>query len=384
MLIIALAAFLFLGSYTRRIRVEGVLVPDTGLITLKARSEGVLQGGNLSISAPVHDGQKIATIVGEMQSSSLGDTNALIAGELRERERELKAQGALRGESSTLLLGELQKQLALLAKRRKEIAEQVEHKKKQIEIQGDLLRRMETLSEQKYVSVFEQRRQELSKSSAEADLSALRAQLPELDRQIGDVRLQINQRPADLSAEIGALQQQRADTLRLLADTEQERSSVVVSPIDGKVANIFVKPGQQLSVGQPIASILPNGSTLSAQLFVTSESVGLLKRGQRVAIQLQAFPYQKFGLRHGRISSISQSVGTARQSEGASASDANPDQPFYKVIVGLDRQSTRVYGRDVALMPGMDLKADLMLERRTVFEWLFESAYGFRQALATE
>ena len=53
-------------------------------------------------------------------------------------------------------------------------------------------------------------------------------------------------------------------------------------------------------------------------------------------------------------------------SQGASS------EPLYRITVSLDRQTVAAYGQEQALAAGMQLDADVLLERRTLIEWIFE------------
>jgi membrane fusion protein len=51
-------------------------------------------------------------------------------------------------------------------------------------------------------------------------------------------------------------------------------------------------------------------------------------------------------------------------------------EPLYRITVALERQDVSAYGQAQALAPGMQLEADVMLERRRLIEWLFEPLLG--------
>ena len=57
-------------------------------------------------------------------------------------------------------------------------------------------------------------------------------------------------------------------------------------------------------------------------------------------------------------------------------------EPVYRIDVKLDKQLISANGQDFALRPGMLVSADLLLEKRTVFEWVFEPVLEFRARLA--
>jgi len=53
-------------------------------------------------------------------------------------------------------------------------------------------------------------------------------------------------------------------------------------------------------------------------------------------------------------------------------------EPFYKVTVALDRPDIDAYGESMPLQPGMLLKADIILERRSLMDWLLTPLLGTR------
>lgn len=60
----------------------------------------------------------------------------------------------------------------------------------------------------------------------------------------------------------------------------------------------------------------------------------------------------------------------------AAAAKAGSDaEQLYRITVSLARQEVNVYGRPVALQPGLQLDADITLERRRLIEWLLEPVF---------
>jgi membrane fusion protein len=51
-------------------------------------------------------------------------------------------------------------------------------------------------------------------------------------------------------------------------------------------------------------------------------------------------------------------------------------EPVYRIVVRLDRQTIRTYDRELPLKPGMVFEADVVQDRRLLFEWLLEPLYG--------
>jgi membrane fusion protein len=53
-------------------------------------------------------------------------------------------------------------------------------------------------------------------------------------------------------------------------------------------------------------------------------------------------------------------------------------EPTFRITVALVRQDVSAYGQTQSLVPGMQLDADVLLERRRLIEWIFEPLLGLR------
>jgi membrane fusion protein len=58
------------------------------------------------------------------------------------------------------------------------------------------------------------------------------------------------------------------------------------------------------------------------------------------------------------------------------------EEPVYRVVASLDAQSVRAFGRLYPLQAGMLLEADIVLERRSLLEWILEPLYSVSGASA--
>jgi membrane fusion protein len=105
---------------------------------------------------------------------------------------------------------------------------------------------------------------------------------------------------------------------------------------------------------------------------VPSTAMGFIKRGQHVRIAYDAFPYQRFGLYHGTVSSVSQ---TDVPLPGAVA--AGDRRAMFIVRVALDKSTVQAYNTDIPLRPGQSLSADIEIDRRTLIRWMLDPLYAF-------
>ena len=96
-----------------------------------------------------------------------------------------------------------------------------------------------------------------------------------------------------------------------------------------------------------------------------------------VMLRYQAYAYQKFGHQRGAVMSISRSALTSKEL-GALTGNAQPGEPYYRVTVRLAQQVIVAYGKQEHLKPGMLLEADVLGEKRSLIEWIFEPFYSLR------
>jgi membrane fusion protein len=120
--------------------------------------------------------------------------------------------------------------------------------------------------------------------------------------------------------------------------------------------------------------IIPLDSTLQAQLFFPTRAFGFVRPGQQVRILYDAFPYQKFGTYRGNVTNISHTILTGNETTGPIALK----EPAYRVTVGLERPDIDAYGLKMPLQPDMLLKADVVLEQRSLMRWLLDPVFSAR------
>ena len=129
----------------------------------------------------------------------------------------------------------------------------------------------------------------------------------------------------------------------------------------------------------PLLNIVPGGSILHAKLFGTSRSVGFVKPGQEVLLRYQAFPYQKFGFYGGTVETVSRSAMSPTdlpQQLAGLSSLYGTNEPIYEITVDLSKQTATAYGEAVPLQAGMQLNADIMIDRRRLIEWALDPLFS--------
>jgi membrane fusion protein len=163
-----------------------------------------------------------------------------------------------------------------------------------------------------------------------------------------------------------------------LTENEARREFPVRARRSGTVTAIAANLGQTIGTSSSLASILPEGDKLEADMYVPSRAVGFIKPGMTALLRYQAFPYQKFGQHRARVREVATtSIRLDELTTSAAVMlGAAQSEPVYRVRLQLDQQSVRAYGTALPLRSGMLVDASVMLERRRLYEWVLEPLFS--------
>jgi len=376
--LLAVMAILWLladGHYTRHELVQGTLMPSSGLLTVTPSSPGVVSQVLTSEGARVHAGEPLLEISGERDSTSLGDTHALIAAQLQLKHDGLKADLRQQSRLDALRQKELRSRLTMLREQVAQMDQQVAIQRKRTDSAMDLYRQWAALGDSGVVSRLQLLSQHDAALQDELQGKELKGQSLQLRQQIAELQGQLEQLPSTSSSKRNSTEQQLADVMQSVAENASQQSVLLRAPADGTVANMLVHPGQAVEAQQSLLTVLPSNSTLIAELWVPTQAMGFIAPGQRVVMRYHAYPYQKFGQHYGHVTSISRSAVSAAEVShllGRTVTDSR-----YRVQVALDSENVMAYGHSEKLLPGMTMDADVLLDRRRLIEWILEPLHGF-------
>ncbi len=120
---------------------------------------------------------------------------------------------------------------------------------------------------------------------------------------------------------------------------------------------------------------------LEAELLVPETLLAALTVGGEVELRYPAFPHQHYGQYRGRIVKISrQPIPSA--AIGPTTAAPRRTASTYRATVALERQRVRNdRGLERDLHPGLAVHADVIVERRRLYAWLFEPFSRLREKL---
>jgi membrane fusion protein len=374
----AVLGLLFLADYARKARINGWLVPQQGLIRVLTPQTGVVTQLYVREGEEVQQGERLLRLSTELQSAALGATQSAIARELTTRRNSLVAVQRQHEQLLTQQKRHLRERLATLQAEQTQI-------QREIALQESLLRRTQE-TEQRYRILLTQglvverqvQQAEENRIEQHTRLHTLERSRIVMQRDRLSLEGELQDLPLKAQAEIATIERDIAEISQQLAEAEARREIVVTAPQAGIVTAIQAEVGGSVNTSVPLLSIVPGGAQLEAHLFSPSRAIGFVRPGQHVLLRYQAYPYQKFGHYQGVVATVSRSAVSPSEMPShltGLTSLYAVNEPVYRIMVSLERQAITAYGQSVPLQPGMQLEADVIIERRRLIEWVLDPLF---------
>jgi membrane fusion protein len=367
-----LIALTFWGAYTRKERVRGFLVPTRGLIKVYPREIGTVVEKQVAEGLRVAKGDPLFVIALERPAGEAleAQSNAIA----RLRERRLSLEGELRqvAHMAEIETQTLQQRSTALEAELAQLGLEITTQQRRIASAESSHARYRKLHAEGIASE-EQVQEKLKDLLAEqGKLQAQQRTQISLTRDSKTLRTQIASAALRASTQRAALERNLSVLVQELAEYESQRTYIVRAPEAGIATVLLADRGHAANPGQPLVSLLPLEAALEAHLLVPSRSIGFLATNQPVYVRHEAFPYQRFGSHHGRITEISKTLILP----GETALPVQLQEPAYRVTVRLDAQAVKAYGQEFPLQAGMLLDADIWLDRRKLYQWILDPIYA--------
>ncbi len=364
----AVLGVLYFGEYTRRATVTGQLVPDLGLSTVLAPAQGVVSRQFTEEGEQVRAGQALTLINVPRTTAAGDDALAVVRAGMGERSDSLAELARSQAEQIDTQIAGTRGQLDGVRRELAQIEAEIATRREQVRLGRETTERFERISDRQYISQVQVNQQRQAVLDLVTAQQALERQATSLRRSAAQLEQSLRELPVQRRALQAASRRDRAELDLERVQREADGELLLKAPVTGQVTSRLVESGQAVQPGQPLLSVMPEGSQLQAQLLVPSHAVGFIEPGDRVLLRYQAYPHQKFGHQAGRILRLSRSATLA---PGAT-------EPHYRAVVALDAQTVTAFGRQEPLRPGMVLEADILGERRRLYEWLLEPLYSLR------
>jgi len=371
---IALAAFFTFGEYTRKARITGVLAPSQGVARVIAQQPGLVE------AVHVREGDHVARdavmiVMGDgREGRGRQEVGAALLARLAEREAALGRQreaalAAMRAEQLAYA-----ERRSALARELDQVASEIATQARRNALADASLERAQRLADIGFVSPSQLERERDARLGQVSRIEELERARIALAREAAAIAFEAQGARQRASAQLAAFDLQRAALGQERLERDLQFHAAIVAPAAGTIATVLVEPGQMVTPGTVLATLIPAGSALEAHLYAPSRSIGFVHEGEEVLLRYLAYPHQKFGMHPARIVAVSRNPMLPGEL-GFTPVDGTRE-PVYRIKAALGAQSIRAYGRFEPLQPGMQVEADVLLDRRRLVEWIFEPLLG--------
>jgi membrane fusion protein len=377
--IVFILIFIYLSqaSYSRKETVNGYLTPEKGLVKVFSNRTGVIANIYVAEGETIEQGKEIVKIknsqsltTGVELSTALSHELSLQIGYLEEELNTVVKVNEKELSRIKRQITQLNKSLLALNNAKKTNKKKVRLKENQLDNNQKLLQKghisqsqIDLVTEQYLDSLEANDRLDREIANVSAEISTLRSEHISLPEQLTLKQIIINRQLSELKAQVTEL--------------DNQYEFIQKAPESGIVTAIQPSIGTRVDPNTPLLSIIPVDSPLEIELLLPTRSAGFVQIKDKVNIRFDAFPYQKFGVVVGEISNVDKALilPTDRQLP------IKFDEAMYRVRAKLHKQSVQAYGKEFPLKVGMIAEVDIILEKRSLLEWLLDPIYAVKGKL---
>ncbi len=375
---VAIVTFLFNAEYSRKETVRGFLIPDKGVIKSFAAQSGTIEKLWIKEGEKVIKGQSLVTIIVQQNNSNGVDLSTQLTEQLNAQENLLSDEIAQHVALKTQELLNLQMQKSASDNEKIALESQLALAEEKLTLLSEQQLDFNQLNKSGYVSNLEKDRQQQALLEAKQEKQNIARLLLQHQNKLNQIAFNLINIPQQYALRINNLKRQQADIQRQLAQVASNYKYTITASNNGIVTGIQVVEGETLSQSKaqakPLLHIIPENSELVAELLLPTRSAGFVEVGNITRLRFDAFPYQRFGFISSEVVRIDQTLISPNEVQ----LPISLQEPVYRLRAKLSQQQMQAFGKAFDLKSGMLFEADIMLEQRTLIEWLLEPIYSLR------
>lgn len=366
--LIAACVWLSSAQYARQVTVRGWLEPANGAsLHFASLQQGIVTDIYVNIGEDVHVGQPLMRLNAKRRNLQGQNFSHLLQNELiKTREILLSEQQRVMADSSErerfLLIQQKQ-----LDDEKTTLLDVIASTTEQYQLSEKYGEKVRQLHKNGWVSDIDLNAARSQTLQLKTQLNSLERERVQIERQADSLIEQLALLPSSSKQSENQLHQQIAEINQRIIRLESEGDEVIFAQSSGKVSDIYTSIGQSVT-GSPLLTVVPNDEHFIAVLPVPSHSAGFIEAGQSLALRYDAFAHEKFGVQHGEVESISDSILLPNQVPNAATALS---EPVYLVRAKINSHKISAYGEPVLLKSGNTFSADIALGERSMLEWLF-------------
>jgi hemolysin D len=199
------------------------------------------------------------------------------------------------------------------------------------------------------------------------NVASLRALISQSEKRISQITSNYRQQLQNERAEAEALYHK----LQQDWDKQEHRHALLElkAPQAGIVKDLATHtPGTVVAPGTILLTLVPQDEPLVAEVWVNNVDAGFVQADQKARVKLVAYPFQKFGMLDGVVKQVG--ADSKEKPEAAGPTPKTMQEAAYRALINLGSNHLESQGRQLRLVPGMQVNAEIHIGTRTVLEYL--------------
>ncbi len=366
---------LFTGTYSKVERVQGYLVPTSGLVKIQTERFGIITALHVKEGDYVQKGDPLVTVDATQATVDGSSVEFRSLQSLGSQYQTIKSLIVLEENKLESETGRLEAELTGLEQNISSFSNRLAYQKEITKLAKASYLDVQDIAKKGLITKSEMAGRQRSWLTEQAAQQLLEQEQLHAMARYKQLEIEFNQLPDEVAGRIARLKEELLNIDMRKAELHGKQSYLVKAPVAGRVTSITSNTiGQNLLPQQPLLSIRPEGSHLVAELFVPSSAIGFIEKGQEARLLYAAFPYQRFGSYTARITDITETILTPDEVDAPFAID----QPVYRVRAALETEKLEIAGKSIALQPGMQLDANIIREKRSFLGVILEPIRALR------
>lgn len=355
-----------------------VLVPERGADPLRASREGIVADIRAVEGQTVPMGATIFVI----RSEPVGDRRAemrsleVLSSGVRERIANARAEYESQRRADEIEAKRLETRIPSLER-------VAALKKKQLDMTQEMSEQSRKGQQQGAIGGWEAGRLAL-------DAERLAAETEEASSDLDNTRATLNRLRQDMDTRVvryrellrsltqdGEMAKVRLASMKSNPAAESTGDLVIIAPCNGTVLRMMVNtPGAVVQPGDALGEFACAGERLQVEMNLGQLEVARVRAGQSAKLLYDAFPYQRYGVKFGRV----RWVGPA--SVARTMENPGNDNGAFKALIDAGDSVIVVAGEPRPLLVGMRGRARVVIGRRSLISFAFEPIRALRENLS--
>ncbi|AOK32000.1 multidrug transporter [Burkholderia singularis] len=369
-------------SYANTESVVGTLAPRSGLIGVGAPPGWAVREVFVTKDQYVKAGQKLMSVTRDTSFVAQANNAQEMRDSIKRQRVEVNQQmdaAKLEYQSS---IQQTNQQIAALSESRGLIDKQIQDQRRIVSENQERRDRVKQLLNEQVVTLEQYNQVNTQFLQASQGLQDLLLRKADLVKNIMKLRGDLDTMQSKYDGSNAELKIKQEELNSREYNIDENVNQILYAPADGQIVRLDVVQGGVIDQSNTrVVEILPaKADGLVAELYIPSSKAGFIKPGQEVKLAYGSYPVEKFGTYRGKLLSVSPVAFSAKELNLPTDS-SNATQTYFKSWVELADRQPVFEGKPLALRAGMLLRADIVLEKRSLLEWLFEPLYRIRQRM---